>query len=554
MTAVEGIAWTVYGIIALTSFFLSVLFTRYFQNKYETEFFATVVTILALGLVFSTLCLLPVDIFLVSSTVDVSKGIKKEWATEQVIQRMTFTMSIVYYVCYGLITVFSFILIPFAYFFYEEFGEDQSNKDRIFGALKYTSFFIVISVLLSIFGLFLKPTTKTPKIDLDWFRKLLTDSNGEKAITFVIACLILLGMLVFIGYTAPGLSLLPISLIKGRKGIDAEQEDVENRVAANKERQRVIRSRYIGRNMPKTEADVLDSLEDEERVLSRRLRAILVDKTSLSTKIIMYLRPFEFLLGMFLLCVTLVLVVSIFLTIVDKIASSLCGSQCGYVINHPNLFNPINYIFVKVSTIFPLDYIFMVGLILYFFLATMSGVIYIGIRFLWITLFKIRKGATAPQGLLVTALLLTLSLLALNYTMTTTVAPGYTHFGSQVYCNQTLVNGHRDCTDHNELIVRCDVFGPTDICTPTVSSTMIDRIIVNTPFFGIFFYYSQWVFLVVFLIGFVIALFKRPRNNVDADLQELVDDEEEEELLDRRRNSHRHSIAGSGSGYYQTLT
>lgn len=75
----------------------------------------------------------------------------------------------------------------------------------------------------------------------------------------------------------------------------------------------------------------------------------------------------------------------------------------------------------------------MVGLILYFFLATMSGVIYIGIRFLWITLFNIRKGATAPQGLLVTALLLTLSLLALNYTMTTTVAPGYAHFGSQVY-------------------------------------------------------------------------------------------------------------------------
>lgn len=66
---------------------------------------------------------------------------------------------------------------------------------------------------------------------------------------------------------------------------------------------------------------------------------------------------------------------------------------------------------------------------------------------------------------------------------------------------------------------------------------MIDRIIVNTPFFGIFFYYSQWVFLVVFIIGFVISLFRRPRNNVDADLQELVD-EEEEGLLDKRRNHH----------------
>lgn len=80
-------------------------------------------------------------------------------------------------VCYGLIALFSFFLIPFAYFYYEEYDEDESLGDRVFGALKYTSFFVIISVLLSIFGLFLKPTTKAPKIDLDWFKKLLTDSS-----------------------------------------------------------------------------------------------------------------------------------------------------------------------------------------------------------------------------------------------------------------------------------------------------------------------------------------------------------------------------------------
>lgn len=54
-------------------------------------------------------------------------------------------------------------------------------------------------------------------------------------------------------------------MIKGRKGIDAENEDVENRLAATKERQRVIKSRYIGRNMPNKEQTVLETLEDEER-------------------------------------------------------------------------------------------------------------------------------------------------------------------------------------------------------------------------------------------------------------------------------------------------
>ncbi|KAI8645542.1 hypothetical protein BD408DRAFT_411600 [Parasitella parasitica] len=542
MSAVEGIAWTIYGIVAAFLFLFSVGFTRYFQNKYESELFATCITILALGLVFSTLALLPVDIFLVSSTIDQARGLKKDWATPDAIDTMTLTMSIVYYVCYGLITFFSFLLIPFAYFFYEEIDEEETVSDRIGSALKYTSFFVVISVLLFAFGLFLKPTTKVPKIDLDWFKKLLTDSHGEKAITFVVACLVLLGMLVFIAYTAPGLSLLPISLIKGRKRIDAEGEDVENRLTATRERQRVIQSKYINRAMPVKDQREMEELQDQERILSRRLRGIEQDKTSVIQRLLSLLRPFEFLLGVLLLGFTLVLVVSIFLTIVDKIAFAICGSQCGYVIHHSNMFNPVNYIFINLQKVFPLDYVFMVGLILYFFLATMSGVIQIGVRFLWVTLFRIRKGSTAPQGLLVSAVLLTLSLLALNYTVTTTVAPGYAHFGSQVYCNFTNSLGNRDCTDHVEKIVHCDIYGPTEICTPTVSSTMIDRIVVNTPFFGIFFYYSQWVFLGVFIIGFVVALFRRPRNNVDADLQELVD-EEEESLL--RHSSSRHYQAAS---------
>ncbi|CEG65235.1 hypothetical protein RMATCC62417_02058 [Rhizopus microsporus] len=540
---VESVAWGIYGVVVAMLFLFSVLFTRYFQAKYESEFFATFITILALGLVFSTLALLPVDIFLVSATVDPTMGIKKEWATPETINRMTKVTSIVYYAFYGTITMFSFFLIPFAYFFYEEYDEDQSLKDRIMGALKYTSFFVIISVLLSIFGLFLKPTARPPKIDLDWFKKLLTEDYGGKTISFLLACLILFGMLVFIGYTAPGLSLLPMDLMKGRRRLEDESEDVENRLIAAKERQRAIKAKYANRSLPVKEQRELDELEDEERLLARRLRTIQQYRSSLFQKLFYIVRPLEFTLGAILLCVTLVIAVSIFMTIVDKIAYAVCGSQCGYVISHPNMFNPINFIFVKLSKIFPLDYLFMVGLIIYFFLATMSGIIHVGIRFLWITLFRIRKGATAPQALLVTAVLLTLSLLALNYTVTTIVAPSYAHFGSQVYCNQTNTLGQRDCTQSKEWIVPCDIYGPTDICTPTVSSTLIDKIIVNTPFFGIFFYCSQWVFLVVFILGFLYSIFRKPRNSVQADLQELVDDEEEQSLLSpsRRQDERYHT-------------
>lgn len=75
----------------------------------------------------------------------------------------------------------------------------------------------------------------------------------------------------------------------------------------------------------------------------------------------------------------------------------------------------------------------MLCIFVYFFLATMQGIINIGVRFLWVTLYRIKKASTAPQGLLFTAMLLTFGLLALNYSVTSVIAPGYAHFGSQVY-------------------------------------------------------------------------------------------------------------------------
>ncbi|KAL1932435.1 hypothetical protein VTP01DRAFT_8113 [Rhizomucor pusillus] len=548
MPAVIGIAWTVYGIVSGLLLLFSIAFTRYYQHKRESEALATAVTIISLTLVLCTLALLPVDIFLVSSTVDPETGLKKSWADKETIYWMTLTVQIAYYVGYGLVAAFSFFIIPFSYFYYEEYDDDeeQTIKDRVFGALKYTSFFVVISLLLFLFGLFVKPSQRPPKLDLDWLEKLLMESNGEKSISFVIACLFFLGMLVFIVYTAPGLSILPFNMIKGRRKIEAENEDVDTRLAVVRERQRAIQSKYAGSNKLLTERDQrnLENLEDEERILQRRLRTIQEDRASIWQRIITILRPFEVLFGILLLVLTLVVAASIFLTIIDKITFSVCGSKCGYIISHPDLFNPINCIFVNLSKVFPLDYIFMVLLIVYFFMATMSGVITIGVRFLWVSLFRIRRHATLPQGLLFATILLTLGLLALNYSITNVVAPGYAHFGSQVFCNYTE-GGQRNCSEHADLIVPCDIYAPTEICTPTISSTLIDRIIVNTPFFGIVFYYAQWAFLVVFVLGFVVALFRRPRDNVDMESADAEAEEDEQRgLLEGHR---RHGQYGGNS-------
>ncbi|CAG8500000.1 8221_t:CDS:10 [Diversispora eburnea] len=314
---------------------------------------------------------------------------------------------------------------------------------------------------------------------------------GERSISFVMAVLMVLGMTVSITYTAPGLSLLPVKLIVGMRKFksDSTQKKIDDLLKINQEKQRVIRAKYSNVNsnmMSRVDTKQLEKLRTEERILKRTLREFDVPKTGLRyiwDKILLILRPFEFIGGVILLILTIVLILSMFLT---------CS--------------------------------------------TIIGVISIGIRFLWITLFKIRRQATPPQGLLFAASLLMLSLLALNYTLTMVVTPQYAQFGSQKYCNLTH-DDIRDCTDYPQLIIPCDVTAPTDICTPTVISTFLHQIMMNTPFFGIILYYAQWVFLAVAGLSFIYSVIRMSLGgnkyylSDDGDERDEYDEGEEEALL-----------------------
>lgn len=78
----------------------SIGFTRYYQSKRDSELSATIVTMVALTFIFATVALLPIDVFLVSSTVDSHTGLKKLWADGDTIYWMTFTVQIMYYSAY----------------------------------------------------------------------------------------------------------------------------------------------------------------------------------------------------------------------------------------------------------------------------------------------------------------------------------------------------------------------------------------------------------------------------------------------------------------------
>jgi len=228
------------------------------------------------------------------------------------------------------------------------------------------------------------------------------------------------------------------------------------------------------------------------------------------------MKPFMFLFGFLFILVTLLIVISITLTNVDKAINSqhLCGSSCGFLLAYPQIFNPLDRLLTILSSYFPADYIFFAGIILYTFFATLAGIINIGIRFLWVHLYTIKRKATAPQGLLFTAILLMFAILSLNMEITT-IAPQYANFGSQVYKNVTDGDLHP-----------CSFDAPTGSCTMTQIGTIVSGISVRMSFFAVIFYYAAWIFIACFLVGIIIAIFRSKTSNIEKREDDSDEDEE----------------------------
>jgi len=200
------------------------------------------------------------------------------------------------------------------------------------------------------------------------------------------------------------------------------------------------------------------------------------------------LKPFKFILGAFFFLVSVLIIVSFILTNIDRIVNSPCGAKCGYILNDPKKWNPIDSLLVVLSEYFPLDYILMGLLILYIYFCTLAGLVNIGIRLIWIKLFKVKPHGTQMQGLLLGTVVVMFSLLALNIELMS-LAPQYVAYGDQTY----ILDGDKR---------RCELSSPTSQCTMTQIGTIINRIALKLTFFGVIFYYATWAFVGFFLYWF----------------------------------------------------
>ena len=328
----------------------------------------------------------------------------------------------------------------------------------------------------------------------------------------------MLGLLMTFGsclyalYTSTGLALLPISFMKRTPSISDPtlRATTAQQLEINQERQRQLEGRCGGNPglLSSKDRRELDTLTREERTLIRRQRLVEAAQGEGQSfwmrtwyKMETICRPFKLVWGALLLLVTIVTWMSMLVTSIDKARNSSCKHHCGYILGHISLFNPLNWVLVQSASIFPLDYAIFMALVLLFFYSSVAGIAVIGIRFFWIRIFEIRRGHTSPQALLLATVMLMLIILALNYSISMVIAPQYATFGPQTFCDRTPNSPLEppNCTDSRELVKACSELADSPaaqlVCTPSVASTLLNRVTLGFPVFGAVFFWAQFFFL-----------------------------------------------------------
>lgn len=177
--------WVVYAVVVVLLVGIASIFVYTYQTPRERSISVSTVSIFTLTSLLATVLLLPVDVALVSSTTSSKLGRRKDWATQDSVDNILLTLKIVYYTLYSLDAILCLIVVPFTYFWYEEYDEvateegTQTIGQRLWGALKYTIAFILLVIILFLVGFFV-PVAKNrdgAHFDLDYFKNLLTENR-----------------------------------------------------------------------------------------------------------------------------------------------------------------------------------------------------------------------------------------------------------------------------------------------------------------------------------------------------------------------------------------
>jgi len=229
--------------------------------------------------------------------------------------------------------------------------------------------------------------------------------------------------------------------------------------------------------------------------------------------------PLRVVVGVLLMCVSLLIVLSLTMSSMDKLMNSTCKYSCAYSIPKPTLPNPIDLMLGEFSKAFPIDFIVFGGLTLYMFICALNGLVNLGVRLFVFKIYEIRANHSMPSALLMGCWMLMFVALALNMEVLT-LSPQYATFGNQFFTNITMDGPNPVFTKEKCTIELSDTLGQ---CTMSQVSRFIHLIDLQLPFFGVVLFFANLLFIVAFLLFLTRELFCP--HNPDTDYHALKDDQ-----------------------------
>jgi LMBR1 domain-containing protein 1 len=524
--------WLILGGAMLGLLLMSYILYHYFADPRESYGLACFTVVLSLTVSILCTLLIPVDIYVISEGDITSESLHVTISQGHVRNA--------YMVLFVLLLFLAFGLVPHAYFYGEERGGDleaKLNKPSCCNAMKSTVFFLGFICILLAVGLNFRPghTASLDKVwegqdgAFRWLTDLLDlDHEGLNAISFSIACLTFVGVLGWVFYTAYGMAAMPFDWLHRRQTATEQRQDLQSSISGIREKYRVIQAKYPTRedgsldpsSMKAADRKELSRLQREHKSLMQhnyKLQELEQKAGAVIPALLQFLVPFRWCIGMGMLAMSMLVAGSLFLTLCDRLLHSSCGWACGFTLKERQIFNPADEIFLRLSKIFPADFVVLGIFVLYIFSSSIFGIVSLGIRVLCFTMYDLRQRKSLPQALLVLCNVMAYILLALCMALLT-IAPNYTSFGSQTVHSEDGSTGWGAVDRKTVNGTRCQV---------SVISAFFTRIAVAMPVFSVAYFFANWAFVVVFTVTFAQCMLFRQRQPF-LDTEATAEMEEEE--------------------------
>ncbi|XP_040568192.1 probable lysosomal cobalamin transporter [Lepeophtheirus salmonis] len=507
-------AWIYYGIAGCFALLFSSIYVLWYRSP-AVNWLAVLVCVASLTATLLTSFLVPVDIFLVSSF-KFKNGTYQPWAEDPLVRDQTEkSVLALYYFSYTFVATFLFIILPFCYFFFD-YNPEEATRYRLLRSLQFTCLSLVLILTFALLGYFIPFKEEIPPTILLGFLQPLKGIP-----VFLLNLLNVIGTFFLIIYTGIGISSLSCGMIRRERSVHARREVVISQLEEVEQRINDIRSRFAEDLIPYIEQVDLDRLEQQARLL-RRSHYVLEQKArSFLNRLLLCIRPFEMTFGIMFMIVSFFIVLSLILSSVDRAMHSN-GPSSGYSLNNTTLPNPIEDVLMFTQKIFPMDFILYINIVLLLIFGSVSGLKTVGIGCFCIPAYDVQSGKTQTRGLIWVCAILIYIIVALNVFMFSLV-PNYTTFGNQVFVmNDTSAN------TTNTLFCESRKEGYKEHCYQTRISFLLTAYHDTMWIFDALYYWLHWVFIVVVLIGSLLAVYIRRhsfyRNHNEEDDEVLVND------------------------------